>query len=213
VTDLLTRTFESDLEIRSAAQGGDGRTIVGIAVPWNKPVPIPSEGIIEEWQSGAFDHQLRAANRVRFGREHLGRSGTLGGILLGAARLLRNDARGLYGEFRVSATRDGDEALELVRDGALTHLSIGFRERPRGNRRMPGGRLLRVKADLTEVVVTYEGAYGDLATVSGVRSIESGAELLERWNTMIDEAALGEARSRLDEARQILAGLPPLPLP
>jgi HK97 family phage prohead protease len=204
LTDLLTRTFESDLEIRSAAQGGDGRTVVGIAVPWEKPMPIPAEGIVEEWQSGAFDHQFRAANRIRFGREHLGRSGRLGGILLGAAKLLRNDAKGLYGEWRVSKTDAGDETLELVHDGALRHLSIGFNERARGNRRMPGGIVRRVKADLYEVVLTMEGQYGDLAAVAGVRSQSVDGD----WYDDVEQA-----RSRLDEARQILAGLPPLPLP
>lgn len=185
------RTFRPDLEIRST---GGGRTIVGIAVPWRVPSQI-TDTLREEFIEGAFDHQLRALQRVRFAREHV----DLGGTLIGATRELRNDAAGLYGEWWVSRTPIGDETLELVKDGALSDLSIGFTERQ--NRHAPDGTVQRVTADLFEVAVTLEGAYGQLAGVGGVRSLPRPT------------APAGATTANLAAARRILAALPLLPPP
>lgn len=187
MSTLLHRSFTPDLEVRSS---GDGRTIYGIAVPWEAPQRI-DEQLTEQFARGAFNHQLRAANRVRVAREHV----TLGGTLIGAMQAMRDDTAGLYVELRVSRTPVGDETLELVRDGALRDLSIGFRQRQ--NRRLPGGILERVTADLFEVAVVMAGAYGDLAAAAGVRSADPGC-------------SCGAGR-RLAEAAQVLAGLPVLP--
>lgn len=183
----MYRTFQPDLEVRSA---GGGRTIVGIAVPWRTPAHI-TPTLREQFAAGAFDHQLRAVGRVRFAREHV----DLGGTLIGATRLLRNDAAGLYGEWHVSRTPVGDETLELVKDGALSQLSIGFNERQ--NRRLADGTIERVTADLFEVGVCMEGAYGELAVATGVRSLAGAAAV---------------ATANLDAARQIIAGMPLLPV-
>ena len=163
--DVVFRSFEPDLEVRSAAQGGDGRTIVGIAVPYDRPQRI-DRTLVEAFARGAFNHQLRAAHRIPFAREHM----SLGGTLVGKTVGLRDDAAGLYGEWRVSKTPAGDETLELVRDGVLPHLSIGFREDK--NKRGPEGTVIRTRAHLTEVVATLQGAYGDHAAISGVRSAD-----------------------------------------
>lgn len=193
MSDVIYRSFVPDLEIRSAAQGGDGRTIVGLAVPYGRPVKIDAH-LTEQFARGAFKAQLRAAARIESGqlvipftRNHLAHGGTL----IGKATLLRDDPAGLYGEWRISRTEAGDETLELVRDGVLDQLSIGFREGQ--NRRLKDGTIERVSAELREVSVVLQGAYGELATVSGVR-------------------AVSEAMTNLDAARQILAGLPTLPV-
>jgi HK97 family phage prohead protease len=184
--EILYRAFEPDLEIKTRAKGGDGRTVIGIAVPWGKPVRVDSR-LVEQFANGAFNDQLRAAPRIPFAREHI----KLGGTLIGRSLMYRNDASGLYGEWRVSPTPAGDETLTLIEDGALDQLSVGFRERQ--NRRLTGGIMERIKAELREVAVTLEGAYGELAAVAGVRS------------------AVDDTTSNLDRARQILASLPTLP--
>lgn len=203
----LYRAFTPDLEIRS---DGDGRTIRGIAVPWGRPTRIDSR-LVEQFARGAANHQLRAAHRMKFAREHTAQ----GGQLIGVTKLLRDDAAGLYGEWRASRTPLGDETIELVKDGALRHLSVGFKERR--NRNLPGGIVERVKADFIETAVVPEGAYGDAAAIAGVRSAagEWGPDIdLE----LEDELVLEHARAAaglpgLDEARQILAGFRPLPPP
>lgn len=206
MSDLLTRRFEGDLELRSSNNGGDGRTVFGRAVPYDAPQFI-YDGLTEEFARGAFDHQLRAANRVRVAREHV----QLGGTLIGALRALDDRADGLHFEGRVSKTPTGDETLELIHDKALRQVSIGFRERPHGNERMPSGAIRRTAADLFEVAFVMEGAYGDEAEVGGVRS--AGAidpRVAARHGcTCCDELAQLRAAQRSIEATRL--ALPPLP--
>jgi HK97 family phage prohead protease len=202
MSDMLYRSFAPDLEVRS---GGDGRTVHGIAVPYNAPQRINGE-LTEQFARGAFNHQLRAANRVRFAREHV----DLGGVLIGAAKTMRDDAAGLYVELRASKTPEGDATLELIKDGALPHLSVGYREGR--NRRVPGTNTVeRVVAHLFEIAATMEGAFGDLAPIGGVRDASG---------TQLDGHAVGvefcpecthcTTPAGLDQARQILADLPAL---
>lgn len=177
---LSYRTFTPDLEVRAS---GDGRTIFGILVPFGVPKRV-EYGLVEQFRYGAFDHQLADPARVRLTRDHIAH----GGKLIGRAVMFRNDAKGLYGELRVSKTPAGDETLELVKDGALRELSIGFRERQ--NKRLRDGTVERVTADLREVAVVLEGAYGELAVAMGVRH--------------------RVATPNLDQARRLLDALPEL---
>lgn len=160
MTENLYRSYNPDLQVRAQ---GDGRTVYGIAVPYNAPTRI-DDTLIEQFARGAFNHQIDRPQRVKFAREHV----LLGGELIGAATLLRDDAAGLYVELRTSRTPAGEATLELVRDGALDELSIMFREGK--NRRLGGGVIERTMADLREVAIVMEGAYGQLATAAGVRS-------------------------------------------
>ena len=119
--------------------------------------------LVEMFAPGAFTHQLRAAHRVHFARDHL----VLGGTLIGKTIELRDDPAGLWGSWRVSKTPVGEETLTLVADGVLDELSVGFRARK--DRTEPDGTVVREKADLVEVAVVLEGAYGRGALISGVR--------------------------------------------
>jgi uncharacterized protein len=182
------RSFEPDLSVKP---GGDGRTVYGIAVPWGVVMQI-DESLREQWARGAFDHQLRDPRRVKFEREHV----PLGGTLIGAGSMMRNDAAGLYVELHTSKTPIGDETLELVRDGALNELSIHFRERQ--NRRLAGNVVERVQAQLKAVAIVMEGAYGELAAAGGVRSGRG-------FPVSPTDAGL------MAKAEPYLLGLPPLP--
>lgn len=152
------RQFDSDLEIRSA---GDGRTIVGIAVPYNREQRINSQ-LTEVFRPGAFAAVTRAAHRVKLLVGH-----DANNLPIGRATLLREQEDGLYGEFYISKTDRGDSVLELVRDGALDQLSIGFQALK--DNRMKNGVIERIKAHLAEVSLVTFGAYGDMASISGVR--------------------------------------------
>lgn len=205
--ELLTRTFGGELELRSSNNGGDGRTVHGRAVPYGVPQFI-YDGLTEEFVRGAFDHQLRAANRVRAAREHV----QLGGSLIGAARSLEDRADGLWFEARVSKTPIGDETLELINDKALREVSIGFRERPHGNRRTANNVIQRTAADLFEIAFVMEGAYGEGAEVAGVRSRQGGIidprTAAAHGCTCCNELAELRSAQRLIEARSFT--LPPL---
>jgi HK97 family phage prohead protease len=181
VREHLTRAIPADLEIR----GDDGRTVVGIAVPFDSPTEINDwEGrYAETFKRGAFARTIaERGGRVKFLAQH-----NRQGMPLGRAVLLREDAAGLYGEFRVSKTEAGDEALELIRDGSLDGLSVGFRMvRDQWSRDRTERTVLEVA--LHEVSAVSFPAY-DGAVIAGVRTsipripvdaAKARLELLER---------------------------------
>jgi hypothetical protein len=88
----------------------------------------------------------------------------------------------LYGEFRISKTEAGDEALELVRDGVLTNFSVGFQ--PLKDLRRKDGVVERVKAHLAEVSLVTFGAYGDAAAVAAVREVIEKPNLAQLENVL-----------------------------
>lgn len=191
------RSFTPDLEVQA---GGDGRTVRGIAVPYGQIQRI-DHSLTEEFVRGAFNHQLNAIHRVGFWNGH----SREGGRLIGRQTMARDDAAGLYGEWRVSKTPAGDETLELINDGALHQLSIGFRTASGGSRRN-GNVVQRTKAHLFETAVVPEGAYGDGAVITGVRSASDG--VCPHCGHV--EPTEPEIRARLIEAAEILAALRPL---
>lgn len=148
-----TRGF-TDLEIRKDAP--DGRTIVGIAVPYEQVADVGSYR--ESFAFGAFRAQIQETG-VRGVRLKYGHRRDL--MPLGAATELREEASGLHAEFRVSRTERGDEVLELVRDGVLDSLSVGFqaiRSKTRSD-----GVVMRTVARLMEVSVVDQPAYAGAA--------------------------------------------------
>lgn len=160
MTTTQYRSFNPDLEYRA---DGKNRYVRGIAVPYDQPVRITND-LVEAFRSGVVDHQMNAANRVWFAREHI----VLGGTLIGAGREMRNDAAGLWGEWKVSDTVIGNDTYELMKDGALRELSVGFQP-VTDDRSSAPGIVIRTKVNLKEVAVVLEGAYGELATAT-VRS-------------------------------------------
>jgi len=171
---MESRNYSVNLELRA---NSDGRTIFGIAVPYNKEQRITST-MIEVFRKGVFSEVIKAPHRVKLLRGH-GENN-----VLGRATLLRETDEGLYAEFKISKTREGDEALELVKDGALDQLSVGFM--PIKNKKRTDGVMERLKAHLAEVSLVTFGAYGELASVTGMREGQP------------------HLTPRLDEARKIL---------
>ena len=156
--NLETRSYELDLEVRADT---DGRTICGICVPYDVEQRIHPT-LIEVFRRGAFANVARAAHRVKLLVGHDAQA-----LPIGRATLLREDERGLYGEFRVSKGQRGDDILELVRDGALSEMSVGFQ--PLKDKRRSDGVIERLAAHLAEVSLVTFGAYGQAASVVGVR--------------------------------------------
>lgn len=152
------RQFTPDVEVRSVGE----RLLCGIVVPFGVDQQI-DPSLTERFQRGAFRHQLRAANRVRLLDAH---STTPWYTPLGYARELREDANGLYGEFRVVESDRGDHWLALVREGAMREWSIGFRPESTRN---DGRTRVYTKATVFETALVPEGAYGALAQVAAVR--------------------------------------------
>jgi len=150
------RNYDSHLEVR---KDGDGRTVVGIAVPYDVEQRI-GPNLVEVFRSGVFRDVTKAANRVKMLFQH--KTDTP----IGRATLLEEKPEGLYGEFRISKTEAGDEALELIRDGVLSNLSVGFQPLKDEKR---NGVINRLRAHLAEVSLVTFGAYGDAAGIVALR--------------------------------------------
>jgi HK97 family phage prohead protease len=148
-----TRIATTRLEIRD-----DGRTIVGVLVPYGTETRIGS--YTETFERGAFadaDPQrvplLAAHNRTD--------------LPIGRAVTLTEHDDGLHAELHVSETRHGDDVLALVRDGAATGLSVGFI--PVIDRWSPDrSRVTRLRAELVEASIVGFPAYND-ARIAAVR--------------------------------------------
>jgi uncharacterized protein len=176
----LTRYSPADLELR----GADGRTIVGIAVPFDEPAKVRDDGgfpYTEVFRRGAFAKTIRERGPagVKTFAKHQRSS-----LPIGRASLLREDAAGLYSELAVSKTTAGDEVLELVRDGALDGLSIGF---VGIKERQSRDALERLEVALHEISVVDAASYAS-AVIAGVRSAEPriSAEAASRRLDLLD---------------------------
>lgn len=210
-TGLLFRSFaDADLSIRS-----DGRTIYGLAVPFGTSTPIrDAEGTYSEsFQRGAFAQTINrgALHRVKLFVKHDRKSDPLG-----RAIELREDDAGLVAALRVSKTQRGDEIIELVRDGALDQLSIGFRPHKtiwddlghvdgRRSRPASGASAIRTEVALDEISVVDFAAY-DLAVIGGVRDTSNVASLSEpvvEPVTRTDEPAIGASWDHLIRSRDV----------
>ena len=153
---LEVRTFTLDLETRE-----DGRTLYGMAIPWDTPAQIG--GFVETWKRGAFEGTDPA--RVPLLRVHDHES-----LPIGRAVSLTDTERGLETELRISKTQAGDEVLELIRDGALRGLSVGFKPiQDRWDNLKT--RVERVKAKLVELSLTAFPAF-EQAQIVAVREEE-----------------------------------------
>jgi len=169
MNSIITRTAAfADIEVR----GIDGRTVHGIAVPFDQPTEINDMHgrYTETFRRGAFTRTLteRGASRVKLMAVHNMRTFPLGRLSSAV-----EDAGGLRIEARVSATQAGDEALELVRDGALDAFSIGFATVATGDRwNRTRTAVERLEVKLHEVSLVPFPAYAG-ALIAGVRTADS----------------------------------------
>ncbi len=175
MSESLSRAYVADLEVRAS---GDGRVIGGIVVPYERTARVSDGGpaYSEQFARGAFTRTLQhRGDRVKFLSQHNARSNPLG-VAVGDS--WRDDAAGLYGEFRVSKTQAGDEALALVRDGALDSFSVGFTPIKHEKK---DGVVVRTEVRLNEVSLVTFPAYED-ARVLAVRDA-TAADLISRGYT------------------------------
>jgi len=159
------RTFTFDMEIKERAKGGDGRTLYGYAVPFGQVQEIDRD-LTEAFDSTAFDHQMRAMNRVGYWHYHSRDPRT---AHVGHLTMARAESKGLYQEASIANTVRGNDLLELVKNDSITEQSVGFRC-GRAGTQMRDGVAWRTKADLTELAAVPNGAYGEGAPIMGVRS-------------------------------------------
>lgn len=188
--DFLRTVAVVDLE-------ADGRNLHGHAVELERDYDVsdPGRGRYRERHARtSFNKSL--ADRGRDGRwpllmHHPFAPGSrTSPVPLGAVRYFVDGGR-LAFHARASATRDADEALELVRDGALRDVSIGAREvAARTLRDGKGPYLYRTESALRELSLAPTG-FGQYAD----------AKVLEVRATALDDGQ-ADARPRLEALRR-----------
>jgi HK97 family phage prohead protease len=183
---VLTRTHTADLSLR-----GDGRTIHGIVMPYGEEARV-NDGYgfyTEVFRQGAFAKSVRErGDRIKLLVNHE----KYKQLPIGRSLTFKEEKRGLYGEFRVSDTAAGNEALVLVRDGVADSFSAGFVPiNPGPHEPVPqSGIVERVEAKLGETSLVAFPAYAGAAVI-GVRSA-----LIEIWDELSPEEQ--EATRHLD---------------
>ena len=117
---------------------------------------------------------------------------------IGAVTQCRETDKGLVIDARISNTTAGRDAYELVKDGAISQFSIGFRERDYKDEKTDGG-VLRTQTgiDLMEVSLVPFPAY-ETTEITEIRN-DKGS------NNMKDEE-LGAIRADIVDLKRALAG-------
>ncbi len=145
-------------------EAGDGRTLFGRVVPYGQVAEVSDgTGVYQErFERGATARTIRErGHKIRLFTQHDRRRLPIGR----AARLVEQDD-GLHAEFEVARTRDGDDALELVRAGIVDSFSVGFTP---VRERWDGEVLVRTEVALNEISLVDAPAYSG-AVVAGIRS-------------------------------------------
>lgn len=140
------------------AENTDGRTLEGLAVPFDTRTQI-IPGFTEEIARGAIDLDARPALFYRHDEP------------IGVVTHMREGEAGLEIVARISDTALGRDAATLAKDGAITSLSIGFFEREYEDHDMEDGGICRIQKsiDLREISLVPIPAYED-ATITNIRS-------------------------------------------
>jgi HK97 family phage prohead protease len=165
VRDREVRTF--DVELRAASEG---RTIEGLAAPFNAPATIRDAfGEYEETiLPGAFKRTIsERAGKIKLLASHNRQAFPLANI-----ESLSEAADGLRMAASMPNTTAGNDALTLVRDGIASGLSIGFQVAAGGqkwNDDYTARSISEIK--LMEISLVAEPAYAE-AGVTGVRDID-----------------------------------------
>jgi HK97 family phage prohead protease len=149
----LFRSFELPL-----ADAWDGRTLDTRIVPYNLPATVADPPHFRPYREafvpGAFERQLTTPGRDRVWLNVEHEPGFRGAI--GRSLRFEDHEDGLHGSFGVLENADGDKALELIRDGFLTGLSLEFDAL---NSRRVNGVVHRVRAQLDKVSLCRYPAY------------------------------------------------------
>jgi HK97 family phage prohead protease len=119
---------------------------------------------------------------------------------LGIPVKMHEDENGLYVEGKVSKTRLGDEALELMKDGVVDKMSIGF-SIPKGKMHyddMTGVRRIKEVKLFEFSPVTFPA--NEQASITGMKSLEGKLALLQDGVELSEEelAELKALYNRLD---------------
>lgn len=190
MSDLQTRAFQiSALELRAAETDDAPRTVRGLAVPYGVEIEL-FDGYFETIAPGALADRAEDATSLKLFYRH--------NEPIGLITSITETAKGIEIEARFSDTQAARDAYQLVRDGVIDRLSIGFIplafERTEDE---AGVHTTITSLDLREVSLVPFPAY-DGATVTEVREQPTTER---NTPTMTDNAPAYALASDLDDLR------------
>lgn len=162
-----------------ATPDGDGLEILGRAVPFGDVIDLGWDGT----ETFDPDCQFDGLDNVKLTLDH--------DHVIGRATVFETKDDGLYMTGRISRTTEGRDIAEMVRDGALDSLSIGFI--PQRDELDAGGVTHRKQVRLMEVAITGLPAYEN-AKITGQRK--------QATDTGKDTTMTDDIMRRLDEIEQ-----------
>lgn len=118
---------------------------------------------------------------------------------------MREDGKGLWVKSRISKTAKGDEAIELMRDGVIDRLSVGF-SIPGGKSQIDGQGIRHIyEGKLFEYsLVTWSA--NDQAIITGVKTLKEMREFAEGGS--LSAKAREELLAELASITALLKGEP-----
>lgn len=191
MSDLQTRAFQiSALELRAAETDDAPRTVRGLAVPYGVEIEL-FDGYFETIAPGALADRAEDATSLKLFYRH--------NEPIGLIISITETAEGIEIVARFSDTQAARDAYQLVRDGVIDRLSIGFVplafERTEDE---AGVHTTITSLDLREVSLVPFPAY-DGATITEVREQPTTTE--RNTPTMTDNAPAYALASDLDDLR------------
>jgi uncharacterized protein len=110
------REFGAPLQIAEVKAAGDAWEVAGYVSTFGGAPDHGGDVVL----AGAFDATLASGRKTRFLYAHDHEQ------VLGVPLDLAPDKTGLFGRFKISRTRLGEEVHQLLQDGALDSFSIGY---------------------------------------------------------------------------------------
>lgn len=179
--------YGAPLPVAEVKASGDGWEVAGYASTWDRDL---GGDVV---QPGAFAGHLASGAKVRFLYAHDPAQ------VLGRPLELREDERGLFGRFRISQTRVGQDVHRLLVDGALDSFSIGFIPRDFDRDEKAGVRTLKA-VELVECSVVAM-PMNPAATVTSIKAADIEALARLPIEETLDIASLnGDETLRLVNA-------------
>jgi len=185
------------LKFDDSALNADERTFEGYAAAYGNT--DSDDDIIEQ---GAFAKSIKEgfpSGRIKVLWQHRSDSP------IGMPIDMREDAKGLWVKGKISKTRQGDEALELMRDGVIDRMSVGFS--------IPGGKSQYDQSGIRHI---YEGKLfefslvtwpaNDQAIITGVKTLKELRQFAEGYD--LNAKAKKELLDELFSITALLKGEP-----
>ncbi len=165
------------------------RTFAGYASTWDEDL---GGDIITK---GAFNKTMERKDRIKVLWQH--------NEPIGKSLNMSTDTKGLYVEGKISKTRLGDEAIELMKDGVIDQMSIGF-SIPEGKSEYneKGKRLIHEVKLYEYSLVTFP--MNEKAIITSVKSV---SQAIKSGN--YDASEIKELSEALAELNALLKNEPP----